>query len=46
MAGDNQAAVAAVLARDPRNSVLIKYLESRKWDPPGVSKDFDIPRAD
>ena len=46
MAGDNEGIVRGVLARDPHNHLLLRYLEATRWQPPTVAKDFDVSVTD
>ncbi|MEU4826016.1 RNA-directed DNA polymerase [Actinomadura sp. NPDC023710] len=41
MAGDSRTSVEDILTRDPRNHLLVKFLQRNAWAPPAVVKDFD-----
>jgi hypothetical protein len=40
-ASENEGPVSAVLRRDPRNSLLLTYLEKHRWTAPKTVDDFD-----
>jgi hypothetical protein len=46
MAGDSQESVRAILIRDPRNKLLLRFLDKRDWKAPTVVQDFDTSSPD
>lgn len=46
MSGDSRASVESILARDPRNRLLQRYLAETAWRTPSVVRDFDLASSD